>query len=340
MKKVAVEEAVGMVLGHDLTQIVPGVFKGARFKKGHIISEEDVPVLKNMGKNHIFILELPEGMVHENDAATRIAQATVGQGIYLSDPSEGKVNYVAEYRGLLEIDVPRLHEINGITDVVLATLHTGTLVKEGQIVAGTRVNPLIIEEARIRRVEEIGAQSGHILQILPIYPLKTGLVITGDEVFYGRIQDKFGPKLQEKMQEYGAIVLDTIYVPDDANEIAAAIASLQYAGAEVIVTGGGMSVDPDDVTPDGIRLSGAEVVKYGAPVLPGSMFMLAYLGDTPVIGLPACAMYHHVTIFDLIFPKLLARKRVQAEEIAQLGHGGLCMNCESCHYPVCPLGKG
>lgn len=340
MKKIAVEEAVGMVLGHDLTQIVPGAFKGARFKKGHIIREEDVLVLKNMGKNHIFILELPEGMVHENDAAIRIAQATVGAGIAWSDPSEGKVNYIAEYSGLLEIDVARLHEINSIPDIVLATMHTGMLVKEGQVVAGTRVNPLIIEEARIRHVEKVAAQGECVLQILPTYPLKAGLVITGDEVFYGRIQDRFGPKLREKMQEYGVTVLDLVFVPDDPNEIAAAIAGLQYAGAEVIVTGGGMSVDPDDVTPEGIRLTGAEIVKYGAPVLPGSMFMMAYLGDTPIIGLPACAMYHHVTVFDLIFPKVLARKRIQAEEIAQLGHGGLCMRCESCQFPFCPLGKG
>lgn len=340
MKKVPIEEAVGMVLGHDLTQIVPGVFKGARYKKGHIISEEDLPVLKNMGKNQIYILELPAGMLHENDAAVRIAKATAGEGISLSDPSEGKVNYVAEYSGLLEIDVPRLNEINGISDIVLATLHTGMLVKEGQIVAGTRVNPLIIEEGCIRRVEEVASRGECVLRVAPTYPLKAGLVLTGDEVFYGRIPDKFGPVLQAKMSGYGVTVLDMVYVPDDPHEIAAAVAGLQYAGAEVIITGGGMSVDPDDVTPEGIRLTGAEVVKYGAPVLPGSMFMVAYLGDTPIVGLPACAMYHQITVFDLIFPKILARKRIVAGEIVQLGHGGLCMRCETCHHPNCPLGKG
>lgn len=339
MKVVKVEEAVGMVLGHDMTQIIPGGFKGARFKKGHIVKEEDIPVLKSMGKDHIYILELEEGMVHENDAATRIAWATVGQGLSLSDPSEGKINYIAEYPGLLEINVPKLHAINSVPDVVLATIHTGTLVKAGQIIAGTRVNPLVIEEAKIKQVEQISA-GGQILQILPLRELKVGVVITGNEVFYGRIEDKFGPKMKEKMEEYGAVILETVYVPDDANEISAAIVGLQAAGADVVVTGGGMSVDPDDVTPEGIRQTGAEVVKYGAPVLPGSMFMVAYLNEMAIIGLPACAMYHHITVFDLVFPLLLADKRVRAEDIAKLGHGGLCMRCEVCHHPICPLGKG
>lgn len=340
MKKVAVEGSVGMVLGHDMTQIIPGQFKGARFKKGQVIREEDIPVLKSMGKEHIFVLEMEEGMLHENDAATRIAQATVGQGLALTAPSEGKVNYLAEYPGLLEIDVERLNAINSVPDVVLATLHSGMLIKAGQVVAGTRVNPLVIEETRIQQVEEIAAQGERVIQVLPLRTLKAGVVITGNEVFYGRIEDKFGPIMRAKMAEYGVTMLDLVYVPDDATEISSAILGLKMIGADVIITGGGMSVDPDDVTPEGIRQTGAEVVKYGAPVLPGSMFMVAYLKETVIIGLPACAMYHKTTVFELIFPQVLAGKRLKAEDIAKLGHGGLCMNCEACRYPVCPLGKG
>lgn len=341
MKKVAVEEAIGMVLGHDMTQVIPGEFKGPRFKKGHMVKEEDIPVLKSMGKDHIYILELDGGILHENEAASRIAKATVGQGLYLTDPSEGKVSYRTEYPGMLEIDLVRLNAINSIDEVVLATLHTETLVQSGQVVAGTRVNPLVISEYPILQVEEVAAQGGPVLQVIPYRELKVGLIITGNEVFYGRIQDKFGPKMQEKLAKYETVsVLDMVYVPDDPVEITTAIMGLQAVGADLVITAGGMSVDPDDVTPEGIRQTGAVIIKYGAPVLPGSMFMMAYLDEMAIIGLPACAMYHDVTVFELVFPKVLVGKKVEAKEIAHLGHGGLCLKCEVCHYPVCPLGKG
>ena len=338
MKKISVDESVGMVLGHDMTQIIPGQFKGPRFKKGHIIREEDISVLKSMGKEHIFILELDAGMLHENDAAIRIARATAGQGLKLSDPGEGKVNYIAEFPGLLEIDVERLTAINSVPDVILATLHSGTLVKAGQVVAGTRINPLVIEEHRIMEVEKLG-QGRSIIQVLPLRELKAGIVITGNEVFTGRIEDKFAPVLREKMHQYGVELLEVIYTPDDADQISAAICKFKGLGADVVITGGGMSVDPDDVTPEGIRGTGAEVIKYGAPVLPGSMFMVATLDDMMIIGLPACAMYHRITVFELVFPYVLAGKKLTPGHIARLGHGGLCMNCTPCSYPHCPFGK-
>lgn len=339
MKKVLTEEAVGLVLGHDLTQIIPGQFKGARFKKGHLLKKEDIQVLKNMGKDHIYILELEPGILHENEAAGRIAQATAGQGIGLSEPSEGKVSYLAEYPGMLQIDTERLLQINLIEFVVLATLHSGRLVTAGQTVAGTRINPLVIAEEPIQKVEQIASQGESLITILPYQPLKAGIVITGNEVFYGRIQDKFGPILERKLTTVGVQIVQLIVVPDDASEIKRAILQLKAAGADLIVTGGGMSVDPDDVTPEGIRQTGAQVVKYGAPVLPGAMFMLAYLDEIPIIGVPACAMFYQITILDLILPYVLVGEKIVAKDIARLGHGGLCMHCDRCQYPICPLGK-
>ncbi len=339
MRKVAVEDAIGMIIGHDMTQMIPGKFKGPRFKKGHVVREEDIKVLKSMGKDHIYILELEEGILHENDAAILIAKATAGKGLKLTDPSEGKVNYVAEFPGMLEIDLKRLEEINGIDDIVLATMHSGTMVKAGRIVAGTRVNPLVIPEEPIQQVEEVAERGDKLINIIPIKPLKIGIVITGNEVYYGRIEDKFASAMESKMKEYGVEMLELVLAPDDPDKICEAILAHKAAGADVVITGGGMSVDPDDVTPEGIRRTGAEVIKYGASVLPGSMFMMAYLGDTPVIGLPACAMYHKITSFDLVFPLILVGKRVQRKDIVRLGHGGLCLRCEVCHYPVCPLGK-
>ncbi len=339
MKKVLVEESIGMILGHDLTQIIPGQFKGPKFKKGHMVKAEDIPILKSMGKDHIYILELTEGILHENEAAIRIAQATAGVGLRLTEPSEGKVSYVAESDGMLDIDVERLNAINGIEYVVLATLHTGRLVKTGQVVAATRINPLVIEEDPICQVEEIGARDGKILNIIPQKSLKVGVIITGNEVYYGRIEDRFGPIFVEKFNEYGVELQELTYAADDPIKIKEAILDLKKIGVDVIVTGGGMSVDPDDVTPEGIRQTGAEIVKYGAPVLPGAMFLLAYLDNIPVVGVPACAMFHKITIFDIIFPYILVGKKVEVEDIIKLGHGGLCLNCQVCHYPDCPLGK-
>lgn len=339
MKKIAVDEALGMVLGHDMTQVIPGKFKGPRFKKGHIVREEDIPILKSMGKDHIYILEIKEGILHENDAAERIAQATAGKGIDLSEPSEGKISYVAAYPGLLVIDVERLNQINGIENIVLATLHNRTIVKTNQAIAGTRINPLIIEETVIEQVEKIAEPGDSLISVLPFKKLKVGIVITGNEVYYGRIQDKFADVFRGKMKEFGSEVLDVIYTPDDPKKISEAILKLRDAGADVVVTGGGMSVDPDDVTPEGIRKTGAHVVKMGAPVLPGAMFMMAYLEEMPIVGVPACGMFHKITIFDLIFPLVLVGEKVQPTDIVKLGHGGLCMNCEICRYPICPFGK-
>lgn len=338
MKKVAVEEAVGMVLGHDMTQIIPGKYKGARFKKGDIIKEGDIPLLKDMGKDHIYILELKEGMIHENEAAERIGHATAGEGLRLTKPSEGKVSYIAQYPGLLEIDLDRLYKINNIDDIILSTLHTDIVVQEGQVVAGTRINPLVTEVRNIKQVEDL-AEDEEVLRILPFKQMKIGVIITGNEVYHGRIEDKFGPILESKLKKFGAELLEVIYLPDDATEITTTIMGLKAAGADAVITGGGMSVDPDDVTPTGIRKSGAEVIKYGAPVLPGSQFMMAYLDDMPIMGTPACAMFHETTIFDLIFPKIMVGKKVTREDIVRLGHGGFCMKCEKCRYPICPFGK-
>ncbi|MCK8817581.1 molybdopterin-binding protein [Natroniella sulfidigena] len=339
MKKVAVEEAVGMILGHDLTQIIPGEFKGAKFKKGHVIKAEDIPVLKKMGKNHIYSLELEADQCHENEAAERIAKGVQGENIKISGPSEGKMNLVAEQKGLLKIDLDLLKEINGLDDIVLATLHTNTVVEEGQVVAGTRINPLVIEEEKIEEIEIVCQKEEDILKVATFFSFQIGVLITGDEVYYGEIEDRFAAVFEEKVAEFESEILEVKYVPDDVEEIKKGILDLVEAGAEVIITAGGMSVDPDDVTPTGIRATGAEVESYGAPVLPGSMFMLAYLGQVPILGVPACGMYHQATVFDLVFPSILAKEKVTRDDIIALAHGGLCLQCDVCRYPVCPFGK-
>ncbi len=339
MKKVNVEDAVGMVLAHDLTKIVPGQFKGAAYKKGYIIKPEDVDNLKDMGKNHINVMELTENDVHEDDAAIRIGTAISGEGVYTTQPSEGKVTIKAKERGLLKINLEALETVNDIELIIIATLHNNTVVEKDQAVAGTRIIPLAIEKNKIERIEEICNEMGSIVSVKELKPLKAGIVVTGSEVYHGRITDKFGPVLEEKVRLYGGILLGIKYASDDSEMIQDSINSLIEQGADIILTSGGMSVDADDVTPMAIKNISDRVITYGSPVLPGAMFMLAYKGNTPILGVPACGMYHRTTVLDLVLPRAMAGEVLTRKDITSLGHGGLCLNCKVCHYPVCPFGK-
>lgn len=338
MKKVNVEEAVGMVLAHDLTKIVPGQFKGAAFKKGHIIKPEDIDMLKDMGKNHINVLELTENDIHEDDAAIRIGTAISGEGVYTTQPSEGKVTIKAKERGLLKINLEALEEVNDIELIIIATLHNNSLVEKDQSVAGTRIIPLSIEKGKIERIEEI-CRELDIISVKKLKPLKAGIVVTGSEVYHGRITDKFGPVLEGKVKFYGGTLLGIKYASDDIEMIQSSINSFIEDGADIVLTSGGMSVDADDVTPSAIRNVSDRVITYGSPVLPGAMFMIAYKKDRPILGVPACGMYHKTTVLDLILPRIMAGEILTRKDVTSLGHGGLCLNCEVCRYPVCPFGK-
>lgn len=339
MKSVPVEDAVGMVLCHDLTKIVPGEFKGVAFKKGHIITKEDIPKMLDIGKRNIYVWELAEGILHENEAGERMAKASAGKGILFSEPSEGKVNLIAEYKGLLKVNAPILEKLNSMDEAVVASLHTDIVVEQGTSVAGTRIIPLFIEQTKIEQFEDICVSEGPVIRVEPLKPMKVGIITTGSEVYSGRITDKFGPVIKSKIAELGCEFVKQILVTDDAGMIANAIDELISSGVELIAVTGGMSVDPDDVTPSGIRQSGADIVSYGAPVLPGSMFLVAYKGAIPILGLPGCVMYNSRTIFDLILPRILAGEKIKRQDISKLGHGGLCLKCEICKFPTCSFGK-
>ncbi len=337
LKTIPVAEAVGTVLFHDLTRIEPGVSKGPAFRKGHIVREEDIPVLLKMGKENLYVYERHPGVLHENEAALRIARAVAGKNLEQSEPKEGRINFTAACRGLLRVDVPALTSINSLGDFSLATLHTMQEVRKGQSVAGTRIIPLMISEEKIASLE--GMLSGPVMEVLPFSRMRVGMVTTGSEVYHGRIEDSFGPVVRSKFESLGCEVTGQTFTDDSIAMTRQAVLDHVAAGAEMVVCTGGMSVDPDDRTPAAIRSTGADVVSYGAPAFPGAMFLLAYLDGIPVLGLPGCVMFHKTTIFDLIVPRILAGIRVSAEDIAALGHGGFCSGCPECHYPVCPFGK-
>ena len=338
MKEVEVRQAVGTVLAHDLTQIIPGEYKGPKFKKGHVITEEDVPLLLSMGKKHLFVLEKDDTDVHEDEAAYRIASRAAGSGIELTKPSEGKIELIASVDGLLKIDRDRLFELVSQDEIMFAALHDNIVVRKGEKLAGTRIIPLFVAEEILKKAEDILAGEP-IIRIVPLKEMKVGVVTTGSEVYSGIIEDAFGPVLVRKFGALGSKVEKQLFADDDEDMIADCIKQLIDEGMDIIGITGGMSVDPDDRTPSGIRKAGGSVVSYGAPVLPGAMFMLSYIGDVPVVGLPGCVMYSRTSIFDLIVPRLLAGEKITKQDINKLAVGGLCLNCETCTYPVCGFGK-
>ncbi|KNZ43524.1 molybdopterin-binding protein [Acetobacterium bakii] len=340
MKVVPVRDSLGMFLAHDMTEIIPGKFKGAAFKKGHIVEEKDIPRLLNMGKEHIAIIEFNEGTIHEDDAAIRLAKAALGCGVVFQAATEGKVNILAAEPGLLKINYQVLQEINELGEMMMATLHTDMMVAKGTLVAATRIIPLSIENEELEIMEKLCAENEPIVQVLPLKKFKVGVVTTGNEIYYGRIEDKFGDVIREKFSELDSHVFKQVFSRDDSDMIAQCILDLIEEGADIVTVTGGMSVDPDDVTPEGIRKSGAKFVSYGAPTLPGAMFLVSYIGEIPVLGLPGCIMYSRRTVFDLVVPKLMVGEKLTLKDISKLGHGGLCSSCAECHYPNCGFGKG
>lgn len=339
MKQIKTEDAVGQMLCHDITQIIKDVSKGPIFRKGHIITEEDVPVLLSVGKDHVYIWENNENMMHENDAAEILCDVCRGENVGRGEVKEGKIELYAECSGVLKIDNERLYQVNSAGQMMIASIHGNFPVKKGDKLGGTRIIPLLIEKEKMERVREI-ADGRHIFNVRPFLPQKAGIVTTGNEVFYGRIQDTFTPVVERKLKEYNVDVMGKTMCDDSAEHIVSAIKGMLSHGADMIICTGGMSVDPDDRTPLAIRKVTDRVVTYGAPVLPGAMFMLAYAGNVPVMGLPGCVMYAGRTIFDLVLPRLLTGEKLEKQDFDCLGQGGFCLGCNVCTFPNCGFGKG
>ncbi|MCL1917689.1 MAG: molybdopterin-binding protein [Peptococcaceae bacterium] len=343
MKQIKTEDAVGHVLCHDITQIVKGVTKDAAFRKGHVVREEDIPLLLSLGKDHLYIWEAGENMVHEDDAAGILYALCAGEHMRPSDVKEGKIEVIADCDGVVLVDTQKLRRINAAGEMMIATRHSGMPVKRGDKLAGTRIIPMVIQREKLEEAQGVGAGLP-ILTLNPFTLKKVSIIATGNEIFYNRIPDTFTPVIEEKVTEFGAAVFEKAVLGDEPQAITARILETISHGADMVVCTGGMSVDPDDKTPLAIKRTGAEIVSYGAPVLPGAMFMLAYFINSekniPVLGLPGCVMYAKRTIFDLVLPRIMAGIPISSQDLAGLGHGGLCLSCDVCTYPNCGFGKG
>ncbi len=339
MKKIDTKNAVGHVLCHDVTRIVKDSFKGPQFRKGHIITEDDIPMLLSMGKDHVFVWEKKEGFLHEDEAAERLRDICFNENMSASAPKEGKIEIKSEIDGLFVMDTDKLFAINMLDEIMIASRHSMSAVKKGDKLIGTRVIPLVIDGKKLDEAEKIAGE-GPIAQVIPYKIKKAAVITTGNEVAAGRIKDDFTPVIIEKLSRFGVEVVSHVITDDSTENIKNALDNMRKTDAELILCTGGMSVDPDDNTPGAIKESGAEIVTYGAPVLPGAMFLLGYYeGGLPVMGLPGCVMYADTTIFDIILPRVLAGVKVDKKDIAVLGNGGLCLGCDECRYPVCPFGK-
>ena len=296
-------------------------------------------MLLSLGKEHLYVWENVEGMVHENDAAVFLKDIAMGTGLTYGEIKEGKISFNAAFDGLLKVNKELLKKLNMLGEISFATLMNDTPVKKGQNAAAARVIPLVIDEGKLNEAKKV-LDGEKIITVRPFTPKKAAIITTGSEVYYHRIEDKFGPIMREKLEAYGCEVLGQTFVPDDKEQIKAAIRKWLDADAQMVFCTGGMSVDADDLTPAAIKEIGGQLVTYGTPVLPGAMFLMAYYGEIPVMGLPGCIMHAKTTVFDMVLPKILAGEKITMEYIAGLGHGGLCQQCEVCRYPVCHFGKG
>ncbi len=338
MDKVRVQDAIGMVLCHDLTEIIPGEHKGVAFKKGHIIEEKDIEKLLDIGKRHIYVWNLEEGFVHENDASARMIKAACGEGLSYSEVKEGKIEFKAGVDGVVKINREALYQVNALGDICFATIHGDKRIEAGKLIGGCRVIPLVVEESKLIEFENICKHTGPIVEVKSFPKTRIGIVTTGSEVKEGRITDKFGPVLRDKARETNSEVIGQIFTGDEKEEIVKAIQYYIEQEVDLIEVTGGMSVDPDDMTPSAIKSLGGEFVTYGAPVLPGAMFLLSYVKGIPVVGLPGCVMYVKRSIFDLVVPRILTGERLTREDFIHLAYGGQCVNCPVCTYPDCGFG--
>ena len=338
--KIKVEEAIGTRLAHDITEVRPGEYKGASFKKGHQVQQSDVCHLMRLGKRHLYVLDLNENQVHEDDAVMELASALAGPGVTFSgSPNEGKLQLKAAYMGLLKINTEALVAFNMIPDVMCASMHGNIPVNAGQVVAGTRAIPLVIDRDILDRAVALAKENTPIFSVKTYRRKKIRLLITGSEVYDGLIEDRFEAIVKRKITALGAELLETVILPDDAERIADTVRRFAGDDTDMVITTGGMSVDPDDVTRHGIRMAGVDQLYYGAAVLPGAMFQVAYKGDLPIVGIPACGLYHPTTIFDIVLPRLMAGETVDDKDLARLAVGGMCLDCDVCRYPACSMGK-
>ncbi len=337
MKKIKVEEAVGMTLCHDITAMRDG-FKGALYKRGHVITEEDIPQLLDIGKKTIFVWEENAGEIHEEDAALRMAAMAPVELAHYTGPSEGKMQLMADQRGMFRVNVELQREINSIGDITITSLPDHYPVEAGARIASMRIVPLVTQEEQIIQAEKL-CEGKKLFDLRPYQQRKVGIIITGSELYNGRIKDKFEPVARKKLEPYPADILGVTICDDELDMLDNAAKAFLEQGADLLIFSGGMSVDPDDLTPTAIRTLGADVITHGVPSQPGNMTLVAYLDDVAILGVPGAAISSPTTMFDVLLPQVFTGDKLTKADLIKLGDGGLCQQCKPCHFPNCTFGR-
>ena len=337
MKKINVEDAIGMAICHDITEMRDG-FKGARFKRGHVIQEEDIPKFLDLGKRTVFVWEENAGEIHEEDCALRMAEMTKLPNVSFQGPAEGKMLMIAEERGLFRVHTDLQKEINSIGDITISSLPDHYPVEKGARLASMRIVPLVTKEEQIIKAEEL-CKEQKLFELYPYKNRKIGVIITGSEVYTGRIKDKFEPVIRAKMQHFPSEILGVTICDDNLDMIVEAGQKYLNMGADFLIFTGGMSVDPDDLTPTAIRQLGANIISHGVPAQPGNMTLVAYLNDIAILGVPGAAISLPTTMLDVFLPQIFAGIKFTKQDLINLGDGGLCQLCKNCHWPNCTFGR-
>jgi len=340
IQSIPLDETVGKRILHDMTRIVPGESKGVEFSRGHVVTAGDVCRLQQMGRFNLYVDQpAPEGFIHEDDAAAAFAKAMCGKGVMAEGkPREGRVNMIAEQDGMIVVNEPVLEAFNSLPNVMASSRHGYSLIKTDRRVAATRAIPLFLDRPTFDRALSI-LEGNPLFSIAPLRKAKVGLLITGNEVFKGLVEDRFAEVIEAKVAHFGSSIVQTVIRPDDTVEIAGAVRGLLKLGCDLIITTAGLSVDPDDVTRKGLAEAGLTDILYGMPVLPGAMTLVGRIDNARVLGVPACALFHKITSLDLLLPRLLADLPITRSDLAKMGNGGMCMECSSCTFPKCPLGR-
>ncbi|MUM76767.1 trehalose-binding protein [Pseudodesulfovibrio sp. F-1] len=335
-----VDQSVGRRVLHDMTRIVPGKSKGVEFSRGHVVTAGDICRLQQMGRFSVYVdQEAPEGFIHEDDAASAFARLMCGAGVAAEGaPREGRVNMVARSDGMIVVNEPLLEAFNSLSGVMAACRRGHSLIRQGHRVAATRAIPLFLDTDTFHKALTI-LGSGPLFSVAPLRKARVGLLITGNEVFKGLVEDRFAEVIEAKIAHFGGVIAHTRITPDQAGKIAAAARELETLGCDLIITTAGLSVDPDDVTRQGLVEAGLTDALHGMPILPGAMTLTGRIGRARVLGVPACALFHKTTSLDLLLPRLLADMPITRSLIAKLGNGGMCMECTSCTFPKCPFGR-
>jgi len=332
---ISIEDAVGLPLAHDLTQVdAERQTKGARFRRGHLLAPEDLPVLRKMGRLNLSVLDLEEGEVHEDEAARSLADALCGEGLEIEGPEEGRCRLVSTRKGVARFDPEMVKRVNLDREWSFGTCPANAIVKPGSTVAAFRILPLALKRASLERA----VRESSPFSVRPFLPLGVGLVTTGSEIKAGLVKDAVCGKLLRKLEELGGSFAGQRFCGDGAEEIRESVRELLHAGADIVICTGGMSVDADDRTPEAIRSVADEVLFRGVPAMPGSNLMLARAGESWVVGAPACAAHDERTALDRLLIALFAGLGEEID-VKNWGIGGLCSRCRVCSFPDCDFAR-